>query len=259
VQLYINQFRQKEYAFKFNSHKLQPSLDAYIIDNYLRKETAIDLNTGVILPFKISDDSASFSPNRFMLIFKTQQTLPVIISAIKAYQKETKILVEWSTDTEVGVDKYEIEKRSSSTNQFIKRATANAKGNSNIRQQYEWTDHDVVAGNNYYRIKCIQKNGGIIYSNEVNVTVAGKQGSISIFPNPITSRVVNLRLRNLNKNTYTITILNNSGQRIYTSSIKYDGTQENFKLTPFGLIRKGIYRLQISDNNEVTVRNLFFK
>lgn len=66
-------FRQKSYYLKLSGSNFVPTVKAVVKDNYLHKETVIDLSSSTFLPFSITTDSASFAANRFSVIFKAMR------------------------------------------------------------------------------------------------------------------------------------------------------------------------------------------
>ncbi|MCW3110899.1 MAG: C-terminal target protein, partial [Segetibacter sp.] len=258
IQLQMMQFRQKSYYLKLNPANFSPVVTASVKDDFLQKETVIDLSKETLLPFSITSDSASFAPDRFSIIFKSSQVLPVIISDIKAFKKEAGIQVEWFVHTETGMNKYEIEK-SINGRQFEKTGTVAARGNGSLPESYSWYDANVKSGNNFYRIKCIEKTGTIIYSNQVCINIVERNSLFTVFPNPFKGNAISVRMNNMEKSNYTVTLYNTMGQKIYTGMINYNGTFETFKIFTRKLIPKGNYKLQISNREKAFFENIIFE
>jgi hypothetical protein len=61
------------------------------------------------------------------------------------------------------------------------------------RSNYEWLDRNAFTGNNYYRIKSIDINGEIQYSNIVKIVMSKGRLQITIYPNPVTDGNINLQ------------------------------------------------------------------
>ncbi|WP_446909669.1 hypothetical protein, partial [Klebsiella pneumoniae] len=81
---------------------------------------------------------------------------------------------------EKNMKQYEIEK-SADGRHFTVAATANAKSNNNSSVNYEWLDVNALVGNNYYRIKSIDINGQVQYSNIVKIVMGNGRPQISIY------------------------------------------------------------------------------
>lgn len=77
LNLVMWQFRQKSYYLQLYASNFAQSVKAVVKDNYLHKETAVNLSSVTLVPFGITTDSASFAANRFTVVFKTLRALPL--------------------------------------------------------------------------------------------------------------------------------------------------------------------------------------
>lgn len=78
-------------------------------------------------------------------------------------------------------------------------------------------------GSNYYRVKAIEKNGIVKYSQVVRINI-DKQGSeFTVYPNPVKSGIINLQLTNIEKSVYIVKIVNNLGQEIAARVLNHSG------------------------------------
>ncbi len=73
IKLSMWTFRQKSYYLKINASDFPSTVKAVVEDNYLQKETVVDLSSSTLLPFTLTTDSASFAANRFSVVFKTSR------------------------------------------------------------------------------------------------------------------------------------------------------------------------------------------
>jgi uncharacterized repeat protein (TIGR03803 family) len=129
---------------------------------------------GYVLTASIS----SFST--FFFAKNTFTVLPVDILLFTAVKGDTKVLLQWNTENEINLERYELEK-STNGRTFYKLSETAAKGN-NINA-YTATDNSPVNGVNYYRLKCIDKNGAYRYSSILKADFT-KKHLVSIIPNP---------------------------------------------------------------------------
>jgi hypothetical protein len=221
----------------------------------LKKNSLIDLSTETLTSFSINSNPASFLSNRFSIVLQPNKVLPLLLTGVRAYKKETGIQVEWITQTETGIEKYEIEK---SVNGFLfeKEQTVAAKNNANVRNDYRWFDANAISGNNFYRIKCIQKNGEVFYSKQAVVNVAKNVRIIEVFPNPVKGNSFNLRIKDLEKGDYTIALVNSLGETILVQKIKYNRLTEQYKINIGKAVSKGNYSLTITNGSETFFNNL---
>jgi hypothetical protein len=226
-----------------------------IKDDFLKKDSLIDLTTETIIPFTINNDPASFLSNRFRLVLQTTKVLPLVLTDVEAFRKENGIQVEWFTQTEKGIEKYEIEK-SANGQLFEKAQTVEARNNAGLQNNYVWFDANPIPGNNFYRIRCIQKNGEPFYTRQVVVNIKKMPRSTTVFPNPVKGNLINLTLRNLERGDYTVTLINSFGRTVYAKIIRYNGTTEHYTINIRKIFSKGNYSLTITNGSDIFINNV---
>ncbi len=100
-----------------------------------------------------------------------------IINYLNASSNGDRIKIEWKSNDEVAVQKYEIE-RTSKNQVYTKISDIDAKGYSTSYSYYDESalkqkNEDLQSATLYsYRIKIIQKDKSVSYSNVVNVSHA---------------------------------------------------------------------------------------
>lgn len=82
LKLVMWQFRQKSYYLKLSGSNFSQMVKAVVKDNYLHKETVLNLSSSALVPFGITTDSASFAANRFSVVFKSSRAFS-LSSAMK--------------------------------------------------------------------------------------------------------------------------------------------------------------------------------
>ena len=58
---------------------------------------------------------------------------------------------------------------------------------------YTWPDIHVVARDNFHRIRNCEEDRTSTFSKVAKVDIAGNSGEITVFPNPVTGRVISRR------------------------------------------------------------------
>lgn len=257
VPLRIWQFRQTSYFLKFSCTNFPSAMNAILKDNYLQQDLPIDLANSDIISFSISADSGSFAADRFCVVFRPAGTLAIEMSNVNAVTRGTGIKVDWTSSSEINIDHYEIERRANSdkfeTAAIIYPSYGAASSGSTT---YSWYDASPVTGDNFYRIKAIDKWGKISYSAVVKASKnSGSQG-ISIYPNPVKGNVVGLNLNNLDAGKYAVCLYNNSGQKVYNSYINHGGGSSQQSMRVNTKLTKGVYRLQLTNNTQQFIQTL---
>jgi hypothetical protein len=72
-------------------------------------------------------------------------------------------------------------------------------------------------------------------------------GEITVYPNPISGGIINLKLHNLVKGKYKIRLFTASGQLLLSKEINHSGGSSTEKITILHRIAKGAYNLEISN------------
>lgn len=242
---------QRSYQLLFDVTGISTSgLTGYLVDSYLATSTPINLSGITKINFAINAAAASSATNRFKIVFKAISVLPVTISSVKAYQKNSNIQVEWKVENEINMVKYDVEKSTDGAN-FSFAGTTNVTGANNIYNTYSWLDVNPVQGTNFYRIKSYDKSGEVKYSSIVKVTVGKTNSGFSIYPNPVTGNVINLVMSNQPAGTYEVKLTNVTGQQIFAKSIKTNGGNSTESLNAGSKLTAGIYQLEIIGQDDM--------
>jgi hypothetical protein len=250
-------FRQKSYFLKLAGSNFPVTNSAVLKDAYLKKETSIALSDTTVVAFNITGDSASFAPDRFSVVLKNIVIPPVSITEFKAYNWYKRIQVAWKSKFEGNVLRYEIEKSTNGTD-FNKAAIIAVKEDNVSEEEYSWNDANTIAGNNFYRVKVVEKTGYSQLSSIVAVDNTISIKKVNIFPNPVKGNLIHLQIDQLEKGTYQVFIYNQQGQRIYTNTISNTDGSISKNIVVDKQLTKGMYTLQLVNGNAVTNKLLVF-
>ena len=169
--------------------------------------------------------------------------LPVTLTNIKAFQKNQGIQVEWTTQQESNIDRYEVE-RSENGQQFTTIGNVPAKGSS-IATNYNLFDPNPSIIN-FYRIKIFDKLGYYTYEQVIRININAEfKNTMNLYPNPITNNTVALAM-NLQKGRYLITLTNQLGQQILTKVLNHSGGSATENIEPSKALAAGVYQLRLS-------------
>ncbi|UEG49485.1 hypothetical protein LK994_12660 [Ferruginibacter lapsinanis] len=246
----------KNYQFHFLPQNFNPSIGAFIEDTYTGIKKPINTGTSAETVFDFSVNTniaASANPNRFRIVFLDAQsaTLPVTISSIKAAQQNSNISVDWKVENEVNIKSYVVE-RSVDGIHFTAAGTINAAGSS----MYNWLDKTPADGNNYYRIRSVNQNGEIAYSQIVRVSIGKQAPSLTVYPTVITNGKAELQLNNMPKGRYDIRLINAAGQLMSSQQLTHAGGSATETIQTGKLVAKGIYQLEViqPDHTKTTLK-----
>lgn len=174
-------------------------------------------------------------------------TLPVTIINLKVQQQGKAVKVDWSSLTEINVASYEIQ-RAAIGNAFSTLGELPAKGNGTLQQNYSFNDLLPIHGNNYYRLKVIDKDGKITYSNIVLVNISNDRTVTIIYPVP-TKDILHINGLDALK-TSMLSIVDLRGNVVLKTTVRdpsYNWNVQN--------LSKGMYYLHIQAANINTTIN----
>ena len=118
-------------------------------------------------------------------ILKVAQTpLPLTLLHIAASVVQNTVQVNWQTAQENNTSHFMVE-RSMDSRDFSSIGSVAAAGNRSSINDYSFTDHQPLAGVNYYRLKMVDKDGSFTYSTVVKAVLPIIKNNITVFPNPV--------------------------------------------------------------------------
>ena len=238
--------RAVTYEFDFVPYQIsEPDLNGYLHDRYLGTETLISLTQKTTVPFTITSVAASKAADRFYITFRPNSILPVSFTSISAMRyREKEVNVSWNVENEISMEKYEVEK-SLNGRDFHKIAEVAPRLNGNGSGAYTSKDIDASPLDNYYRIKGISIGGRVQYTGIAKVSAIKVAGSISIMPNPVQNKQMNIHFSNVDAGNYNVTIINNLGQVVYDSKLETTSSNTVVSIN-VGKLPRGFYTARIN-------------
>jgi type IX secretion system substrate protein len=238
----MSNMAQRIYQLRFAPENMESSgLNAFLLDKYLNTSTPLSLSDSTFINIAITSNAATSAADRFKVVFRQMEALPVTFTTIKATQKDISVLVEWNVENESGMQQYEVEKSSDGTN-FLQAGIVAALNKG--AASYSWTDTNPIEGNNYYRIKSVSKDGKINYTKILKVVIGNLTANISVYPNPVTDGAIHLQMKNEASGVYGIKLMNSLGQVIFISKIAHAENNSTETISA-GQLPKGIYQLEV--------------
>lgn len=198
----------------------------------------------------------AFSP--FGVVY-TGTVQPVTISNQKAFQKNNGIQVEWTSAAETNLSKYIVEKSANGI-AFTETGTVNPTGNSSAATVYTWYDATPNTGNNFYRIKVVNKDGSSRYTSIMKVATGKGKTDFVISPNPVfKANLVTLQLNNFTKGTYYLNLYSSSGQKVLSKQMIHPEGSASEVLQLPASVKDGIYSMQIKGDNFNMSKSIIIK
>jgi carboxypeptidase T len=126
------------------------------------------------------------------------------------------IRLNWEAITDQQHDYFEIEKSANGST-----FTLMGKGPSSA--PYWRIDTSPFIGNNFYRIRQVDKNGTTSYSTIINVYYSPGLFNVSVYPNPVTD-VLNIKINSAITEQYVISITDMTGRKIFEEKVVSTGS-----------------------------------
>jgi hypothetical protein len=194
----------------------------------------------------LTDGINQFS--RFTVMNISSFILPVTITKVQAsMQSDGNIKVSWTAQQETNIEYYEVE-RSKDAAGFERVGRVGARNNGALEQQYSQLDLNPLPGNNFYRIKVVEKDGKTSYSNVVLVVNGSISAVIKVQPNLISSSHAGIQFTNVSAGKYELSLISLSGQRLWKHNVQHGGGSAYYNLWLPTILPNGIYIMQITND-----------
>ena len=149
--------------------------------------------------------------------------LPVVLVSFTAVARERASYLEWLTSEEVNSSHFEIE-RSADAKSWARignvAATGDGVTSEPASQRYAFTDENPLGGNNFYRLKMVDKDDTYAYSRIAKVELDGRP-EFAVYPNPASEKL--LFSQNIQQNLASARLTDASGRTVYASRETSDG------------------------------------
>ncbi len=166
-------------------------------------------------------------------------TLPLQLLTFTGNLSNNAVDLKWTTANEINVKNFGIEKSTDGIN-FTQIATV-AATNSVTINYYQYTDKSLLAATTYYRLKMVDNNGTVNYSNVVTVS-QNLAVALKIYPNPVGNTVTISHQSVVNG---TIEIVTADGRKLLTTKVVANTTQTNIDVSR---LNAGTYWLVFSNS-----------
>ena len=183
------------------------------------------------------------------------QVLPVELISFDGLQKDGKTYLSWATATELNSKSFEIERRYPRTAWEVI-GEVEAKGTGSSFSRYEFLDSKSGALRSLYRLRQIDLDGTIHYSQTISVESSfGSQLEFVVYPNPARDRVYVYTGQPLPEGA-RVQVLDMTG-RVMIEQTPEAGSRE---LTlPITSLAKGLHLVRIQADGEAVHRKLVVK
>ncbi len=181
--------------------------------------------------------------------------LPVELVTFTGKRDKDDVILNWETASEHNSDYYEIQ-RSLDRNEFITLGKEESL-NSASGFSYSFLDSSPQNGDNYYRLKMVDKDGSYEYSNVINI-VFGSSNFISMFPNPHYGKGdIFIKYHSQLSSPLDISIYTKDGMEIFSRQFDLSNGENNLSLAFPQNAASGVYIIRLSQGGEEYYHRFF--
>jgi hypothetical protein len=173
---------------------------------------------------------------------QSQNPLPIELLYFDADAKGESVACTWATASEINNDRFELERSYDHENfELITKVKGYGAGVSSQTLYYMYTDEGICKGTLYYRLKQVDIDGASTYSNTVAVNCGGEKTIFTLFPNPVTEKLIVSKSHQLNFETEVMfSIYNIFGEKVndghlYFSDSRHTPAEIDVQSLPPGL------------------------
>jgi sugar lactone lactonase YvrE len=194
--------------------------DIWLMDGYTKD--SLDIKHSPTYSFNTTSDTATYGSNRFKLVIRQNAALAVRLLSFTGIKGIADVKLTWTAENEGSHTTYVLQRSTNGGASFTTLDSLTSAGFGT----YDDLDPNPVAGKNLYRLKQIDVLGNVTYSSvvEINITTPttgnNPHNAILVYPNPARHNLAVLikPVKNNASNSYKITITNNMGMVVRTST-----------------------------------------
>ena len=146
--------------------------------------------------------------------------LPITLTSFDGEFKNGIVILEWSTESEINNDYFVVERNTDG--EFISIETVQAQGQEQKETNYSAIDETPVPGVDYYRLRQVDIDGSINYSDAISVEVS--EIIDDPFPNPTSGSILFTMKNLLSGEGVYVTIINSMGHVVFSEQMIYSGS-----------------------------------
>lgn len=179
--------------------------------------------------------------------------LPLTLLNFSAAIQNNIVELKWKTSQEINTAYFDVEK-SSDGKAFNLLTKVAASGNSNLTKTYAASDNNPLNGDNWYRLKMVDKDGQYSYSNVEKINFTGNSKAAFLYPNPAMGNAI-LQFNSNKPCNYTVELVDVSGKVLKTLKGAAIAGENKVNLNVSNYT-KGVYLVKLSydENTKVIIK-----
>jgi hypothetical protein len=236
-----------DYTLRINwSNPVDVGYEAYIKDNYTGAMQPISFSSNTDYVFTVNSSiAASKATDRFSVLFVATATLPVSGLTLSGAAEGKQVKLQFDALNEREMVDYAIE-RSADGISFEQIGKQTAINGNVASRSYAFIDNKPMMGSNYYRIVGTSLNGQLQYSNVKLIKVGSSMPTVLVAPNPAGNDKLQLKVVQLLKGNYTLTVTDALGRVFCQKELVYDGVSGKMELKFPSVAKSGSYYVTVN-------------
>ncbi len=185
--------------------------------------------------------------------------LPVTLVFFNGEVVDESVLLRWITESELENDYFEVQ-RSSDGYEFAGLAQIPGQGTTSVTHEYSFIDDRMPLGKSYYRLKQVDFNGAITYSEVISVSFEQTRPlSVTVFPNPTHSNDINIEVLGNKSGSTHLRLIDFQGKEVYRHTIDNQSFRRTVRLGLNEPLRAGVYILELLNGYERVTRKIVIR
>lgn len=198
--------------------------------------------------YTATDNRGNVSNTSTFTIPVLSNTLPITLMNFSALWNNGQVNLTWNTAQEFNTASFIVEKSDDGLNNWTPVATVAAAGNSTTMKSYSAIDAQPYAIS-YYRIKEIDTDGKVSYTNIVRVAGQEKSNaSVKVYPNPAVSKASVSVYSNKNQQV-SVQVYNANGVMMQSFSKQLGFGNNSFDIANVASFNSGMYIVNVTDGD----------
>ncbi len=176
------------------------------------------------------------------------QVLPVKLAYFNGYKQNKNVMLVWESSEELNLKHYELQ-QGTAPGTWISKGIVAAK-NINAAAKYNFTDVPLLNNTGYcvYRLKMIDTDGHVSYSNTIRINFKTSGAALSISTNPASNGILQYTITGLPQNKKAfVSIIDYSGKVLVKTTA---GTLSSNSIN-IGNLAAGMYRLVVHTDGNI--------
>jgi hypothetical protein len=199
---------------KMNLSGIPEAYDVWLMDHF--KSDSLDLRANDTYKFNLDKNNPlTFGATRFEIVIRKKSLPPYQLVSFNGQKTGTDVLLKWNTVNEYDYTSFELQRSADGTNfEAVRNIQSSSQGAYNFKDIYSSNNTATI----YYRLKQVDINDVVYYSNVVIITPAKGNGTFTVFPNPATNTIQFSLDQTLKLTSVRLSIFNTMGLLMKSSN-----------------------------------------